>query len=233
MLVESSRDEALELAEGEDHHLRVRRAEDGDRVELRDGAGLTGRGRVVRRGRGWGVTVEHTVRIPAPAPLILGVGAGDKERFEWLIEKATELGVTALVPLETERALAVATRVRTAQIEKLRRRALEAVKQCGAAWAPAVAPPEPIAVFLARPAAGARWLADAEGQPAGGEGAGELTIVVGPEGGLTPGERAATLAAGYRPVRLAENVLRFETAAIAAATLAATARANARGGLHG
>ena len=108
----SARPDLVALAEGEEHHLRVRRAQDGARVDLRDGAGLIGTGRLLRRGRGWTVEVHAARRVGRTAPLVLAVGAGDRERFEWLVEKATELGVTCVVPIETERAVAVATRLR-------------------------------------------------------------------------------------------------------------------------
>ena len=78
----------------------------------------------------------HASGARGRAELTLAVGAGDRDRFAWLVEKAVELGVTAVVPLETERTAGVATRVATTQhLAKLRRQALEAIKQCGAAWA--------------------------------------------------------------------------------------------------
>ncbi len=225
--------QAARLAEGEQHHLRVRRAGHGDRVELRDGAGLVGTGRLVREGRGWKVEVDTARWVGRPPALTLAVGAGDRERFEWLVEKAAELGVTTIAPLETEYTAAVATRLRVQHLEKLRRRALEAVKQCGAAWAPEIREPEPLAAFLARPSGGDRWLADPDGGGAAANGSGALTVLIGPEGGLTDAERAAARAAGYRPVRLGPNVLRFETAAVAAAALAVAARLSALGGPDG
>jgi 16S rRNA (uracil1498-N3)-methyltransferase len=221
------------LADGEEHHLRVRRAAEGEIVDLRDGAGLVGTGRLLRAGREWRVQVEAATLTRRPPALTLAVGAGDRERFEWLVEKATELGVTCLAPVETERSAAVATRVRPQHLEKLRRRALEAVKQCGSAWVPELLELEPLISFLARAPAGDRWLAD----PAGGDAAltsdGSVTVVVGPEGGLTDAERAAAHRAGYRGVRLAPNMLRFETAAVAAAALAGAARLNVRRGADG
>ncbi|HET8624863.1 MAG TPA: RsmE family RNA methyltransferase [Gemmatimonadales bacterium] len=232
LVTRGGRSGTFALADGEEHHLRVRRAEDGELVDLRDGFGLVGIGRLQRQGRGWTVEVETAREVSAPAPLTLGVGAGDRERFEWLVEKAAELGVTAIVPLETERAVGVGSRLRTGQADKLRRRALEAVKQCGAAWAPAIENPAPLATFLARPVSGTRWLADPEGSAPRAVGSDELTIVVGPEGGLTAAEREAVLAAGYQPVALCENILRFETAAVAAAAVAAAARSGEPGGLH-
>jgi 16S rRNA (uracil1498-N3)-methyltransferase len=229
---DASAGQGKRLAEAEQHHLRVRRAHDGDLVELRDGAGLVGKGRLVQAGRGWQVEVETAHVVGRPAAVMLAVGAGDRERFEWLVEKATELGVTSIVPIETERTAAVATRVRAPQVEKLRRRALEAVKQCGAVWAPEVGEPEPLVAFLARPLQGQRWLADAAGGAPGAVGSDAVVALVGPEGGLTDAESAAALAAGYRSVRLAPHVLRFETAAVAIAVVVAVARSTVPGGAN-
>ena len=90
--------------------------------------------------------------MPAPPrQLVLAVGAGDRERFAWVVEKATELGVTAVIPLESERTAGVATQIRPQHLERLRRHALEAVKQCGAAWATRVE--EPVSVDILRRAA--------------------------------------------------------------------------------
>ena len=90
-----------------------------------------GTGRLVRVGKDWEVEVDSLERRLAPPELMLAVGAGDRERFTWVVEKAVELGVTTLVPLETERTAGVATRVRAVHLAKLRRQALEATKQCG------------------------------------------------------------------------------------------------------
>lgn len=207
----------LELAEAEAHHLRVRRAAGGEPVRALDGAGQVGEGTLVADGRGWRVAVGPVHREPPPVPLLLAVGAGDRERFAMLVEKAAELGVTAVLPLETERSRNVAGRVRQEHVARLRARALEALKQCGGTWAPEIAAPRPLADFAAA-ATGTRWLADAEGgappRLAPGEG---VTVAVGPEGGFTVAERSALLAAGFVPVRLGASVLRFETAALAAA----------------
>ncbi|HEU5169043.1 MAG TPA: RsmE family RNA methyltransferase [Gemmatimonadales bacterium] len=221
------------LLDGEEHHLRVRRAREGEIVGLRDGTGLVGTGRLVRVGKGWAVEVARAAVGPRPPALRVAVGAGDRERFAWLVEKAAELGVTDLHPLDSANAAAVATRVRHAQLERLRRRALEATKQCGAAWAPVVHTPEPLAGFVARRFAGERWLADVEGDAPPPPPAGELTVIVGPEGGLTADERSLALAAGYRAVRLGAHTLRFETAALAAAALAAAGRLTGTGGSDG
>jgi 16S rRNA (uracil1498-N3)-methyltransferase len=213
------------LLDGEAHHLQVRRVETGETVELRDGEGLVGRGTVRRAGKSWGVDVIETSRLMPPPRLTLAVGAGDRDRFAWLVEKATELGVSAIVPLECERTAGVATRVRSQHLERLRRHALEAVKQSGAAWAPRVEEPTPLAALAEQGLEDTGWLADAEGEPVPAViGHGALTAVIGPEGGLTSGEREQLRAAGYRRVRLGAHTLRFETAAIAAAAAAVAGR---------
>jgi len=219
------------LREGEAHHFQVRRVEPGEVVELRDGEGLIGNGTLLRAGKAWSVEARVTERMPAPPPLVLAVGAGDRDRFAWVVEKATELGVTAVIPMECERTAGVATKIRPQHLERLRRHALEAVKQSGAAWATRVEEPVSVDILVEQPPEGSRWLADAAGEPTPAVlGDTPLTVVVGPEGGLTPGERERLVAAGYEAIRLARYTLRFETAAVAAAAAAVAGRL--RGG-HG
>jgi 16S rRNA (uracil1498-N3)-methyltransferase len=219
------------VAEGEAHHLRVRRVADGEVVSIRDGAGLIGSGRLIRVGKGWEVEVATLERRLAPPDLTLAVGAGDRERFAWVVEKAVELGVTTLVPLQTERSANVATRVRPLHLAKLRRQALEAVKQSGNPWASALEEPVDLERFLAREITGHAWLADAAGgAPPGTLDGAPCSIIVGPEGGLTEPERTAAIQAGYAPMSLGPNMLRFETAAVAAAVVVEAARQR---GMHG
>ena len=208
----------VRLDRAELHHLKVRRG--SDRVRLADGAGTLGWGTL----RDGVVSVETTEQVPASPALALLVGAGDKDRFVWLVEKAAELGVTEIQPVDTERSLTVATRLRASQTDRLGRRAREAIKQSGAAWAPVVGPPVPLTQALSQ-TAGMRWLADPQGSapPAVLDDA-PVTVLIGPEGGLTDAERTAALAAGFQPVRLASLTLRFETAAVAAAACVVAAR---------
>lgn len=218
--------ETVELDPEEVHHARVRRAAE-TRVRVRNGAGLVGEGLLFASGSRTLLAIDHAAVVEQPPALVLAVGAGDRERFGLLVEKAAELGVTRVVPLETARSRSVAGRVRDDQLRRLRRRALEAVKQSGAAWAPVIADAASLDAFLAGAAAPAvRWLADADGAapPAVLGPAAPATVVIGPEGGLEPEERAAVLASGYVAVGLGSHVLRFETAAIAAAVTINIAR---------
>jgi 16S rRNA (uracil1498-N3)-methyltransferase len=213
------------LGENEVHHLQVRRAKPGEIVEVLDGAGLRGTGPLVHSGKEWWVDVQNSVREPRPAELTMAVAAGDRERFTWMVEKAVELGVTRILPLETSRSSGVATKIKESHLGKLRRHALEAIKQCGAAWAPQVNDPISLDTFLEHPLIGTGWLADEAGSPPPYTlGQAPLTVVIGPEGGLTDSERNRIGGAGYQPVVLGPHTLRFETAALAAAAFATMAR---------
>lgn len=212
----------------EAHHLEVRRARDREVVEFVDGAGRRGRGRLILGHGGAALSLDEVVLEPAPTPLILGVGGGDRERFAWLVEKAAEIGATEVVPLETDRTSGVGSRVRAQHVAKLQRRAREALKQSGNAWAPSVRDPEPLARFLTR-SSGVRWLLDAAGEHAPSVVENEAAYVLaGPEGGLTTAERAAAIAAGFVAVAAGPHVLRFETAALAGAILIQASRARSR-----
>jgi 16S rRNA (uracil1498-N3)-methyltransferase len=107
----------------------------------------------------------------------------------------------------------------------LRTRAWETLKQCGGAWLPAIMPPVSLGDFLRETGQGLHWLADPGGAPPPAAlDATPVTVLVGPEGGFSEGERTAILAAGYRPTSFGPHILRFETAAIAAAAAVASAR---------
>jgi 16S rRNA (uracil1498-N3)-methyltransferase len=153
------------------------------------------------------------------------VGAGDRERFSWMVEKSAELGVTRVVPLDTARTTGVATRVKQSHLDRLRRASLQAIKQSGVSWAPTVESPIALEQFAAEPLRGAGWLADQGGDPVptwlDQHG---VTVIVGPEGGLTDAEREMVVHHGFRPVALATHTLRFETAAVAAAAAITQAR---------
>ena len=200
------------------HHLKVRRAKAGEKVEILDGAGLRGSGILVQAGREWMVEITTAELQPPPLALTLAVAAGDRDRFAWMVEKSVELGVTRIVPLESERTAGVATRLKPSHLEKLRRVSLEATKQCGVAWAPQVENPVALRDFAGELLDGTGWLADQGGDPppASLDRTG-VKVIIGPEGGLTNAERELAVEHGFRPVAVGLHTLRFETAALAAA----------------
>jgi len=215
----------LAVPESESHHLRVRRAADGSEVRLLDGQGNVASGVL-----GWDkktamVQVVQVAAEPRPPELTLAVGAGDRDRLGWLAEKSAELGVTDLVPLETARTGGVATRLRGDQLDRLQVRAREAIKQSGAAWAPHIHLIMTLEELLARPAIGPRWVGLAGGAPPPATlGPDPLVVAIGPEGGWTDAEVRALTSAGFRATSFGPHVLRFETAALAAAAVIASSR---------
>jgi 16S rRNA (uracil1498-N3)-methyltransferase len=179
----------------------------------------------VQIGRDWQAEVLSVDRKPQPAQLTLAVGAGDRERFSWLVEKSVELGVTDVIPIESAHTSGVSTRIKNNHLGRLRRSSLEVLKQCGSPWVPTIHAPVPLAHFVQQPPNGIGWLAEQSGAvlPASLDGR-ALTILVGPEGGFTEAERAAIIGAGYQSVSLGRYTLRFETAALVAAAAASQAR---------
>lgn len=213
----------LAVSVPEEHHLGVLRVEDGDELRVTDGQGVIGWGRFT-----WNtpsIMIERVEQLPPPPPLVLAVGAGDKDRFFTVVEKAVEFGVTRIIPLETEHSRSVSGRIRALHLEKLAHRAGQALKQSRNPWLPAFDRPIALEKFVALPLPSVRWVADAGGDRPGplvpGDG---LTVAIGPEGGFTPAELVTLTGAGFARVTLGPYVLRFDTAAVAALTLAAHLR---------
>ena len=222
--------EVLVLDEDESRHVRALRLDQGARIRLTDGCGSLWEGRLVAGGRS-ATCVLDSRSIPAAAlPVELAFGVGNKAHLMWLVEKATEMGVSRLVPLESERTRSVADAGRSPAFwSKAERRAISAMKQSGGAWLPEMEPPCSLDGYIERNAGpiggGERGMAqrvrlDGSGEglrsliePWGGEDL--LGMLVGPEGGWSDGEVALLDGAGFRPASLGSLVLRFETAGIA------------------
>jgi 16S rRNA (uracil1498-N3)-methyltransferase len=203
------------------HLARVLRARVGDSVRVFDGSGPEWPARVVAIGRDE-VTLDVGPPVPPPPAgglrLTLGVALPKGERQKWLVEKLTELGVHALVPLITARGVAEAT---PQARDRLRRGVVEACKQCGRTTLLEVGEPRsPAALVASLPAGGMAIVADPGGPPldvAAVRAAGVVAAVVGPEGGFSAEELAALDRAGATRAGLGPHVLRVETAAIALA----------------
>jgi 16S rRNA (uracil1498-N3)-methyltransferase len=171
--------------------------------------------------RGGALGCLSYVRPPAPPPdLWLLFAPIRKERTAFIVEKAVEMGVAAILPVRT--AFTNAERLRT---DRLRAHAVEATEQCGATVVPEVADLAPLDTVLAGWPADRRLMVCDEGragQPAGLAGAppGPWAILIGPEGGFSAAERARLSALPFaHPVSLGPRILRADTAAVAALTL--------------
>jgi len=213
------------------HAAKVLRLRPGDVVCAMDGEG--GRWRAeVAGGAGEGLSLRLLEALPAneaPVRLTVYEGLPKADKLDFIAQKLTELGAAALVPVRMERCVVKLDerdgRKRRERLEKIAR---EAAKQCGRGRPLAVSAPldwRDALSAMARhdallipweEASGARlkdaWreLTDAR----------DIGIVIGPEGGISPGEVAAMAAAGGRTVTLGPRILRTETAAVVAAALA-------------
>jgi len=202
------------------HHARVRRLETGAPVFVADGVGARGVGRIVRLTKQeMQVALTEVHRSPRPPEAHLLVPIGDKDRMVWCAEKCTELGATSWTPVLWNRSRSVSPRGEgSAFRERVRARMRSALLQSHGAWLPDV--PEDVSIerVLANPLPDAtRLVLDVSGEPIGrAQVAAPITIAVGPEGGLEAEELRRLRDARFRPVSLGANVLRFETAAIAA-----------------
>jgi 16S rRNA (uracil1498-N3)-methyltransferase len=204
-------------------------------LRLRPGAALTlfnGQGGEyaagIERVQGSRVTVAVGAHQPlereSPFPLTLAQGVSRGERMDLVVQKATELGVSRLVPVLTERSIVRLDEERSdRKSSHWRAIAIAACEQCGRNRLPEVTLPARLAEFLRGSAAddtkvllspeATRRIEDVPRPQRG------ATVLIGPEGGLTDEEQQSALANGFVAVRLGPRVLRTETAAIAALTL--------------
>ena len=204
------------------HLFRARRVEAGETLRVVDGRGRARWGKVARVDRtSAAVTLGDAAPSREPAfRLELLVPTCRLERASWLVEKATELGVSGVHFLNTVRA---PRDFGEGSLGRLHRVAVAALEQCHGSRLPEITGPHPWSALAVLTAAAGprRWFLDTEAAGAGwGEVDGETgALLVGPEGGWDPGERSDLLAASWRPVHLGERVLRLETAALAGAAL--------------
>ena len=213
------------------HHARVRRLVTGEAVCLTNGEGA--RAQAILAGiakSSLEIHVDDVEHVAPPPALHLLVPIGDRDRTLWLAEKASELGVTSWQSVRFERSKSVTPRGEGAAfLEKVRARMVAALEQSSGAWLPEILPEIDAAVAVTSNASAARLILDVGGQPILERRlSAPLAIALGPEGGVTPGEREAFAASGWLPTSLAATTLRFETAAIAAAAVARAALESSR-----
>jgi 16S rRNA (uracil1498-N3)-methyltransferase len=221
-------DEDLVIEGDELGHLRSLRLRVGDRVEVTDGLGLRRSGRVTALDRRSGaVALAEEVPLVRPPPIDVLAPVGNRDRCLWLVEKAVELGVQSIRFVEFERSRSVSDGSRTAAfVARARRRSIAALKQSGGSVLPEIdVVPDLVEALEGVPSTSIGWIADASGTPIARAAEslpreGRLTLIVGPEGGVTPEEVEACIAAGFTPVGLGPRTLRFETAAVAGLAVA-------------
>ncbi|WP_048441308.1 16S rRNA (uracil(1498)-N(3))-methyltransferase [Caenimonas sp. SL110] len=226
--------ESVELPEGPARHVQVLRLQPGSAITLFNGEGGEYEAVVEQMGRSSvrvNVGVQDPIEREAPRAIHLALGMPANERMDWLVEKATELGVASIQPLVTERTVLKFSGERAQKKQAhWQAVAVAACEQCGRNRVPQVFAVAEFARWLGQPpvastrlvlslSAHARPAVDAAGlrQP--------LLLLSGPEGGLSSREEQEAIAREFAPATLGTRVLRAETAPLAllaALTLAAS-----------
>jgi len=175
---------------------------------------------VEKRGAQVDVIARHAVVNESPLQITLVQGIARGEKMDWILQKATELGVTRIAPVITDR-----TEVKLDGERSEKRMAhwrgilAAACEQCGRATLPVLLEPQPLAKYAAGDGNAHRLVLNPEGGQtlselamAGNE---AITLVIGPEGGLSDRDLAVLRAAGFTGLKLGPRILRTETAGVA------------------
>lgn len=204
------------------HVVRVLRLKPGAEVVLFNGDGHDYRARLseaTRTGATARVESSAPVRNESPLRLTLAQGIARGERMDYTLQKAVELGVSAILPLFCRR---TEVRLSGARLEKRvahwRGVIVSACEQCGRAEVPSLEAPRTLRDWLADPPPGRRLVLrpEAETGPSALERDASVVLLIGPEGGLADVEIDAARDAGFTPLKLGPRVLRTETAGPAA-----------------
>jgi 16S rRNA (uracil1498-N3)-methyltransferase len=225
-----SPDREFVLPADEAHHLtRVLRARAGDEIAVFDGRGREYRARIESAARDR-VLLRTLEPLPVPAPprvavtLVQAVLKG--RSMDDVVRDATMMGVTSIVPVLTEHTdVKPAVVMREGSLERWERIALASVKQCRRATVPAIAPPRafsdalaalnaPVKLLLAEPSLAVHTRSFREAFA--GEIPDRVELMIGPEGGWSPREVDAAVAAGCLPVSLGTFTIRAESMPVAA-----------------
>ena len=206
------------------HASRVLRLRVGDAVEIFDGIGNECRGLIAGLS-GKRVTVTEITatgnKRESPLHVVLAQALSGSEKMDWIIQKSTELGVTEIQPLATERSVAKLPAERAQKrLEHWQQIAISACEQCGRNVLPGIHAPLDIMEWLQQTKSipdakyillpgGAASLHD-QAKPQG-----KAVLLIGAEGGFSEPESTAALHCGYIPIRLGARMMRTETAAIA------------------
>jgi 16S rRNA (uracil1498-N3)-methyltransferase len=213
------------------HFVKVLRLRPGDEVNIFDGRGREYNCRLLAIKDGSAqleITEEVSGRVESPLRLTLAQALAKGEKFDLIVQKATELGVSRIVPLATDHTDVKLKEDRRAnRLERWRRISLEALKQCGRRRLVEITAPMTVAELLAGLATGKGPVLQFSER--GGAGVGDalkgtaigspVTVMIGPEGGWSDAELDLLRAHGAKAVTLGPRTLRTETAAIVAVAL--------------
>lgn len=211
----------VDLSPEQAHYLgNVMRLPVGAPVALFNGRDGEWRATLDEVGRKRAVAVADALSAPQvnPPDLWLLFAPIKKARTDFIVEKATEMGAARILPVQTD-----FTNSERVRVDRLQAHAIEAAEQCGGTFVPSVEEPAKLSALLADwPADRALWWADegAAGMALADPAPAPAAILIGPEGGFSPAERARLAALPFtRRVSLGPRILRADTAAVAALAL--------------
>ncbi|HEV2352852.1 MAG TPA: RsmE family RNA methyltransferase [Puia sp.] len=211
----------LELDEGSSKHVvQVLRMEEGEELSLTDGKGnlltavITGAHK--RKCR---VAINSSSTLPPPEKKVAIAISPIKSasRFEWFLEKATEIGISEIIPLLCDR-----TERQVVREDRLQGILVSAMLQSRQVWLPVLRPPTPFSRLVGAGDYDRRliaWLGESVRPAVPGPDRRPTLVLIGPEGDFSRDETAGAMRSGFVPVSLGPNRLRTETAGVVAATL--------------
>lgn len=204
------------------HVVRVLRLKVYDRLTLFDGTGGEYLAQLVSAGRKAEVEVIAFDPVERESPIVvhLAQSLAVADKMDWVVQKAVELGVSAIVPVASERSVLKLAGERAAKrVAHWQAVAVAACEQCGRNRIPRVDEVQDLRQLLAAgPELGARYILapGAESRPGNlPRPVGVVTVLVGPEGGFSPAELGAAAAQGWHPLGMGPRILRTETAGLA------------------
>jgi 16S rRNA (uracil1498-N3)-methyltransferase len=162
---------------------------------------------------------HREIERESPLHIHLGIAVSRGERMDWVVQKGTELGVSEISPLLTERTeVKLGKQREQKKLDHWQRIAVSACEQCGRNRLPRINPPQGLAQWLHAAEARCRYVLHHRAAPATApeDPPGSIALLIGPEGGLAESEIAAAEASGYEAIGLGPRILRTETAPLAA-----------------
>lgn len=196
------------------HAIKTLRYQIADSIEFSDGKGKIYSGKIVAIGKSdftVNLVSEQQIKKERKLQLIVGL-LHNTDRMEWLVEKATEFGVFEIIWVKMDRSEA-----RKINLERMEKVAVAALKQCHGAYLPKISFSQDLAKVLSNLANSNKFIAhcmDNEIIDLPTELPDECTVLIGPEGDFTAKEVELSVDFGFKPVRLGNQILRAETAAL-------------------
>lgn len=216
----------LQLDDSASRHLcQVLRLNTGDALVLFNGDGCSYPARISQADKKKAQVIVDACdsrSLESPLHIHLGIALSKGDRFDWVLQKATELGVAAITPLQTQR---VDVKLNRERAEKKQRHwqqvIVSACEQCGRNRLPHLAEPQVLQHWLASVEAEQKWVLSPahEGGLQPSQAASSAALLVGPEGGLEDDEVRLALDSGFASLQLGPRILRTETAPLAAISI--------------